>query len=386
MKNNIKILILTIIFFSCENSIDKKSGNQTLETLFIEKEKKSKEIEKIKKELNLINNKIQKKTNLNNLSIISSLKVVEEKFDHFVEFQGNIKTKKNIIIYPEISGILEKIYVSRGDYVKKGELLVETNNEILKLQLEKLKLESNLLKTSFERNERLWNKKIGSEMEFLQSKTKYLASKKSVKEMLERINKTKIYAKFSGYIDDIITNEGSNLNQGLTPILRLVNIDQVFVEVEVPEKHIPKIKKGTEVIINFPILNKSIKSKIFQVGNHINPSNRSFKIQINLSNIDQSLKPNMTCKIKVNDYSNDLAIMIPIKNVLENSKGKSYVYKVIKDSNLYKTKKSFISLGKSYKNKIEVTNGIKVNDQIVNEGLRLIKDNQYVNIINIPGN
>ena len=94
----------------------------------------------------------------------------------------------------------------------------------------------------------------------------------------------------------------------------------------------------------------------------------------------------MTCKIKVNDYSNDLAIMIPIKNVLENSKGKSYVYKVIKDSNLYKTKKSFISLGKSYKNKIEVTNGIKVNDQIVNEGLRLIKDNQYVNIINIPGN
>ena len=158
MKNNIKILILTIIFFSCENSIDKKSGNQTLETLFIEKEKKSKEIEKIKKELNLINNKIQKKTNLNNLSIISSLKVVEEKFDHFVEFQGNIKTKKNIIIYPEISGILEKIYVSRGDYVKKGELLVETNNEILKLQLEKLKLESNLLKTSFERNERLWNK------------------------------------------------------------------------------------------------------------------------------------------------------------------------------------------------------------------------------------
>tara|TARA_B100001996_G_scaffold382914_1_gene376270 strand:+ start:2068 stop:3228 length:1161 start_codon:yes stop_codon:yes gene_type:complete len=386
MKNNIKILILTIILFSCENSIDKKSGNQTLETLFIEKEKKSKEIEKIKKELNLINNKIQKKTNLNNLSIISSLKVVEEKFDHFVEFQGNIKTKKNIIIYPEISGILEKIYVSRGDYVKKGELLVETNNEILKLQLEKLKLESNLLKTSFERNERLWNKKIGSEMEFLQSKTKYLASKKSVKEMQERINKTKIYAKFSGYIDDIITNEGSNLNQGLTPILRLVNIDHVFVEVEVPEKHIPKIKKGTEVIINFPILNKSIKSKIFQVGNHINPSNRSFKIQINLSNIDQSLKPNMTCKIKVNDYSNDLAIMIPIKNVLENSKGKSYVYKVIKDSNLYKTKKTFISLGKSYKNKIEVTNGIKVNDQIVNEGLRLIKDNQYVNIINIPEN
>ena len=128
-------------------------------------------------------------------------------------------------------------------------------NEVLKIKLEQLILRNNLLKTTFERNEKLWEKNIGSEIEYLRSKTEYLSSTKNIKELEKQIEKTKFYAQFSGTIDEIFSKIGSNINAGLTPILRLINLDQIYVESEIPEKHILNIKKGSKVIISLSYFN-----------------------------------------------------------------------------------------------------------------------------------
>ena len=384
MKNIFKLLILSIFLNSCEESLkstENKNNFESVNLLKKIKEEKLNTIEKIENEIDIINNKLDNSLKNKNIPVVSKIDVKSTIFKHYVEFQGSVKTNKNILVYPESPGILKKMYVTKGEFVKKGKLIAELDNEILNSQLEQLKIQSNLLKNIFDRKKRLWDKKIGSEIDFLESKANYLTSKEKIKELKALIKRTKIYAQFSGNIDDIITKIGSNVNPGITPIFRLINIDEVYIESEIPERHIQNINEQSEVKIYIPTLDESIASKVSQVGNFINPANRSFKIEVYFKNTKKVLKPNMTVKILVNDYTNQNAILIPIKNILENSEGDSYVFKILNSNKLFKTKKEFIKLGKVKGNLVEVISGIYNNDLIVEDGLRFIKDDQIINII-----
>ena len=384
MKNIFKLLILSIFLNSCEKSLkstENKNDFKSVKLLKELKEEKLNAIEKIENEIDIINNKLDNSLKNKNIPVVSKIDVKSTIFKHYVEFQGSVKTNKNILVYPESPGILKKLYVTKGEFVKKGKLIAELDNEILNSQLEQLKIQSNLLKNIFDRKKRLWDKKIGSEIDFLESKANYLTSKEKIKELKALIKRTKIYAQFSGNIDDIITKIGSNVNPGITPIFRLINIDVVYIESEIPERHIQNINEQSEVKIYIPTLDESIASKVSQVGNFINPANRSFKIEVNFKNTNKVLKPNMTVKILVNDYTNQNAILIPIKNILENSEGDSYVFKILNSNKTFKTKKEFITLGKVKGNLVEVVSGLNSNDVIIEDGLRFIKDDQIINII-----
>ena len=384
MKNIFKLLLLSIFLNSCEKSLkstENKNDFKSVKLLKELKEEKLNAIEKIENEIDIINNKLDNSLINKNIPVVSKIDVKSSIFKHYAEFQGSVKTNKNILVYPESPGILKKLYVTKGEFVKKGKLIAELDNEILSSQLEQLKIQSNLLKNIFDRKKRLWDKKIGSEIDFLESKANYLTSKEKIKELKALIKRTKIYAQFSGNIDDIITKIGSNVNPGITPIFRLINIDEVYIESEIPEIHIQNINEQSEVKIYIPTLDESIASKVSQVGNFINPANRSFKIEVKFKNTNKVLKPNMTVKILVNDYTNQNAILIPIKNILENSEGDSYVFKILNSNKTFKTKKEFITLGKVKGNLIEVISGLNSNDVIVEDGLRFIKDDQIINII-----
>ena len=384
MKNIFKLLLLSIFLNSCEKSLkstENKNDFKSVKLLKEIKEEKLNAIEKIENEIDIINNKLDNSLKNKNIPVVSKIDVKSSIFKHYAEFQGSVKTNKNILVYPESPGILKKLYVTKGEFVKKGKLIAELDNEILNSQLEQLKIQSNLLKNIFDRKKRLWDKKIGSEIDFLESKANYLTSKEKIKELKALIKRTKIYAQFSGNIDDIITKIGSNVNPGITPIFRLINIDEVYIESEIPERHIQNINEKSEVKIYIPTLDESIASKVSQVGNFINPANRSFKIEVKFKNTNKVLKPNMTVKILVNDYTNQNAILIPIKNILENSEGDSYVFKILNSNKTFKTKKEFITLGKVKENLVEVISGLNSNDVIVEDGLRFIKDDQIINII-----
>ena len=386
MKRKTILLFLLISIYSC--SIDNKRSNQiidvnsSIEILENTKKEKTSMLEKIQDELTMINELLDKKNNLKNIISVSRLLIKPEPLDHFIDFQGTVKSDRNIVVFPEMNGILKYIYVKEGQNVKKGQILAESSNEVLKIKLEQLIIKNNLLKTTFERNEKLWGKKIGSEIDYLRSKTEYLSSSKNIKEIEKQIEKTKFYAQFSGTIDEIFSKIGSNINAGITPILRLINLDQIYVESEIPEKHILNIKKGSKVIVSL-FNTEKINSKITKVGNHINPSNRSFKVRVDIEKSKDFFKPNMSCKLKINDYSNDNSILIPVNNILEDSNGEFYVYKIVQDndSNLLKSIKTPVIIGRSIDNKIEIIKGLKINDQIVQDGLRLIKNNQNIKII-----
>ena len=179
-----------------------------------------------------------------------------------------------------------------------------------------------LAKTTFERQKRLWEQKIGSEIQFLQTKTNYEAQTNALKQLKSQQAKASVRAPFSGVVDNIIKEPGTVIAPGQgSEIFRIVNLNNMYVEAEVPEKYIASITKNKEVKVEFSVLGKSVNSKIRQVGSFINPNNRSFKIEVPVENKSGNIKPNLTAKLQINDYTDAEAILIPQSIISENAKG-----------------------------------------------------------------
>lgn len=382
-----KIIFLKVIFFITINcSSDKESlasaqeKGLDLNGLKFQKEEMIKQINILKKKLKDIDQQILQLDPNEKLPIVTSYKIIPENFNHHIEVQGNIKTRQNVLLYPEYSGSLIHIYVKEGQNVKKGTQLAQIDDAGLRNKLEQLKIQLNLSKITYERQQRLWNKNIGSEMQLLQAKTTYLSQLESITQLKKQLLKTQIRAPFSGTIDEIIANTGSNLIPGQTPVFRVVNLNNMYVEASIPERYISEIKLTTEAIVEIPVLRKTYSTQIRQIGNFINPNNRSFRVEAPLVNSQNNIKPNLTCKLKIKDYSNPNALMIPLGVIKENSKGDKYIFKLeaLNKEGVFITKKTFIELGKKSIDKVEVTKGIKLGELILNEGAAIVDENQRV--------
>ena len=380
------ILIIAVSFtFSCterKNNDMKNIDYNDISDLRIAKESYNEKLNSLNNELDKINSAISKLDENERLQIITIYQIKEEPFNHFIEVQGDIKSRKNLILLPELNGILKNLYVEEGGQVNEGDLLAEIDDSGLKNQLSQLELQAELSRIKFNRIKNLWEQKIGSEIEYLEAKTIYKTQQKIVAQLKEQLKKTKVFAPFKGSIDEIISNTGSNLIAGLTPILRIVNLENLYIEADVPEKYSRTIKNGISLIVNVPMIEKSYETKIKQVGNFINPNNRSFRIEAPIINLDKALKLNLTTKLKINDYSNLKSILIPLRILKEDANGNFYVFKLVETEkdNIFISEKVFITVGEDDGNKIEITNGLSDGDIIIDEGTERIQDNQKVKI------
>jgi RND family efflux transporter MFP subunit len=320
------------------------------------------------------------------LPLVTTIEVHPQKFNHYLELQGDVMTKQNVLIYPEMAGTLNSVYVKEGQKVSKGQLLATIDDGGLSSQLAQLRTQAELSKTTFERQKRLWEQNIGSEIQYLQAKTNYEAQQSAVKQMESQVGKSSIRAPFTGIIDDVIKDEGTVVSPGPgAEVFRIVNLSNMYIEVEVPESHLPNVTPGKDVKVYFPVLGDSVSTKIRQTGNFINPSNRSFTAEIPVPSHDGKIKPNLTARVMINDYTSDNAILIPQSILSENANGEQYVFLVNADSiqNDPVAKKVVIKTGKTQGDYVEVLSGINEGDAIIDEGARSVKEGQKVNIKNL---
>ena len=384
MKKVFFTLILSSFILSCSGNKSESTKDlitsKNLEGLKSHKEKKLKAFNALKNELKQINDAIVDLDPSEKLPLISMLEIKPENFDHYVEIQANVKTRNNVLLYPEYTGTLKAVYAQEGQKVKKGKLLAMIDDAGLKNQLEQLEIQAELSKTIFDRTQRLWDQNIGSEIQLLQAKTNYNSQLKSIAQLKKQLNRTKIYAPFSGTIDEIIANTGANMMPGQTPVMRIVNLSDMYAEADVPERYLSQIKRGTTAFVNIPMLNIELETNVRQTGTFINPVNRSFRVETPLENISEMIMPNLNCKLKINDYSNPSALMIPLGVIKENANGQKYVYKLIPEDKkqVFRTQQAFVELGKKSFDKVEVLSGIEIGDLIVEEGATIVEDNQRV--------
>ena len=387
MKYIYSLLAISILLLSCgegkKNSLENILASDNLLQLREKRgEVDAKKLE-LESQLKQIDDRILELDTIKKLPLVTTVKVEAQNFIHYLELQGNVQTKQNLVIYPEMGGILEHVYVKEGQRVTKGQLLAKLDDGGLSQQLAQLQIQTDLAKTTFDRQERLWNQKIGSEIQYLQAKSSFEAQQKLVNQVKSQLSKTNVTAPFTGIVDDVITNQGSVVAPGQTPIIRIINLDNMYIETEVPESYISNVSVNKGVIVEIPILGKTIEGIIRQASNYINPANRTFKIEIAVPNKDGAIKPNLTAKLKINDYTNANAMLIPQSIISENAEGEQYIYLVNnKNTEDEATAQRFvITTGRTQGDVIEVLTGLSDNVEIINEGARSVQDGQLVKIL-----
>ena len=390
MKHTFILLILTLILASCRDDDKKNSVESVLESTNLEviRQKRAELVnnqEAIHAQIKQLDEKIALLDTTKNVPLITTFKASQEEFNHLLELQGNVTTKDLMVITPEYSGILTNVYVKEGQKVFKGQVLAKIDDGGLGQQLAQLQIQADLAKTTFERQKRLWDQKIGSEIQYLQAKSSYESQNEAVNQLKQQLAKTTVRAPFSGIIDDVITEQGNVVGAGQTPLMRIVNLDDMYIEAEVPERYVSDVTAGKKVIVELPFLGKSIETKIRQASNFINPANRTFKVEIEIPNKEKSIKPNLTARLKINDYTSEKALLVPQSIISENAEGEQYVY-VVKDKNVEGegiATRVIIKTGKTQGDVIEVLEGIEDGAELVKEGARSVKDGQTVKVLTI---
>jgi RND family efflux transporter MFP subunit len=388
MKKIYTLLLVTLVLSSCgnnkEKSVEDIVSSNDLEQIRAKKSALDTEQQELSAQLKQLEEKIKELNPQERIPLITTFATKVQKFEHYIELQGNVSTKQNIVVYPEYAGILTRVYVKEGQKVSKGQALAKIDDGGLSQQLAQMQIQADLAKTTFERQERVWNQKIGSEIQFLQAKSNYEAQQKSVTQMQIQIGKTVVRAPFSGTIDDVITDQGSVVAPGQSMLFRLVNLNKMYIEADVPESYLKNVITGKNVEVSFPILGKTMSAKIRQTGNFINPANRTYKIEVAIPNKDKTIKPNLTAKLKINDYTNENAILIPQSIISENAEGQQYVYTITdKNDNKATAKRVIIETGKTQGDFIEVLSGLENASEIIEEGARSVTDGQEVKILDV---
>ena len=387
MKYIYSLILVSILLSSCGND-KKKSVEDIMATNDLELIRKKKteldiSVQEISTQLKQLESKIKVLDPQEKIPLITTFTAKEAVFNHFVELQGNVSTKQNVVIIAEYGGVLKQVYVKEGQQVNKGQILAKIDDGGLSQQLAQLEIQSDLAKTTFERQQRLWDQKIGSEIQYLQAKATYESQLQATKQLQQQVGKTVVRAPFSGTIDDVITDQGNVVAPGQSPLFRIVNLNDMYIETDVPERYVSDITKGKEVKVDFPVLGKKLDAKVRQAGNFINPANRTFKVEVTIPNKAMaSIKPNLTAKLKINDYTNEKAILIPQSIISENAQGQQYVYTITdKVENKAKVKREIIETGRTQGDYIEVLSGIQNGEEIIDEGARSVKNDQEVKII-----
>ena len=312
-----------------------------------------------------------------------------ETFTHYIELQGKVESESVSYITPRAGGgQVRAIYINRGDRVKKGQLILQLDNTLIKQSaaaatqnIETLKSQAALAKSVYEKQKNLWEQNIGSEIQLMTAKTNADAMASQLRAAMEQLGMVKdqlaftsIYSDVDGVAEEVNVKVGE-LFMGPGQI-KIVNTSKLKLTAQVPENYAGKVKVGTELTLTFPDIQKTIDNKVNVLGNVIDPLSRSFYIESKLP-VDNNFRPNLLAQVKIKDYEKKDAISIPV-NLLQNDEKGKFVYVAVMEGGKMFARKKMVATGEFYGNNIEVLSGLAAGDILVSEGYQSIYDGQLI--------
>lgn len=371
MQKVVIILILGAVIFSC-----KPDNKKRLEQLKAQREKINEQINELESQINGSKDQTEPRLYPVNVTEISPIR-----FEHFIEVQGTVDSENNIAVPAEMGGVVKKIHVQKGDAVRKGQLLAELDGSILEKNIEALKTNLELANTMYERQKRLWEQKIGSEMQYLQVKTQKESLEKQIAALNEQYKMTKITSPIAGTVDQVMIREGESAAPGF-PAIRVVQLSDLKVKVELSEAYIISVKRNDPVTVKLPVINKELKLRVSAVSQVIDPNNRTFMLEINIPGREKDIRPNMIAVMVINDYISEKAIVVP-QNTVQKTGSEDFVFVAEKNENeQWVARRRVVVPGRSYANRAEILSGLKAGEKIISFGFQNLADGQLISVVN----
>jgi RND family efflux transporter MFP subunit len=371
MKNISFLLTLTLLLSACgggEKKLDKKAQLADL------RQKQSKiagEIAALEKELSVSDTtKIAEKS-----KNVTLAEAKQQTFNHFIELPGAIIADDEVFVNAKVPGSLIRVSIKVGDKVSAGDVVAEIDDAILQNNVAEVQKRWELANEVFQKQESLWKQNIGAEIQYLTAKNNKEALEKTMSTLQETREMYKVKAAISGVVDEVAMKIGQTAAPGI-PLAKIVNLSKLKVKADVPESYAGKVRTGNSVTIHFPDLNKDVSGSIKYIGNAVNPMNRTFKVEVPVSSMD-GLLPNMLSIIKVTDYSNSNAFIVPI-NLLQKADAGDFVLIAEKEGDKWRAKRAMVKIGRLYKDQAEILSGLKTGEQLIVTGYQDLNEGDLI--------
>ncbi len=308
---------------------------------------------------------------------VTTITVARIDYEEFVEVAGTVSSDQNILVSSEIGGTVTRVYAEEGQRVSAGQTLLTTDDQILQKSMEELESQYELARTVYEKRKALWDQNIGSEIEYLTAKNNMESLELRLNTTKSQWAKTQLRAPISGVVDEVITKAGEMASPGM-PLLRVVNLNNVKIESAVSEAYVGKLNRGDKVEVNFPSIDYSTEATISSVGQVINPSNRTFTVEVSISNKDGMLKPNLLGTIRIREYNEADQVVIPTRLIQKSNNG-DFVY-IVEDGMV---KKAMITRGRSHNGQTQVAAGLNGGETLIEEGYRQAKEGDIAKVVEL---
>ncbi len=377
MKNIILFLVaLLFLMSSCGNENKSKTEQQIINY--------QKQVTAINKKIDRLQQKLNKENKNKEITTgrkvtVNVRKLEPTVFNHFFDASGEIESVHEAYISPEVTGQIEKIFVKEGDYVKKGQLLAQLNSDIIQDNIRELKTSLELASYTYKKQKSLWKKQIGSELQYLQAKTNYESLQNKLSTLQTQYQRSFIKSPIDGYVDAIDLKIGEMAIPGQR-FFHVINLSRLYVNSQISEAYLPIIHKGDAVEVRFSAFPSIVlHKKVYRIGKVINKQSRTFKLQLKINNPKQLLKPNLLAIIRIKDYTNPKAIVVPSFIIREDIQG-YYLYVVTTEDGQKIARKRYVKIGKSFKKTTEVISGLKTGETIITQGYNNVTNGSVLNI------
>lgn len=378
-------LLSFMLIFAASCSKSAQNSDVDAEDVYARRVVLMAQIDSLQNLLTQVDAELQRLDTNSNKSAVTVYRSMRGQFEHYVEIFGTLEADKNADITPETQGTIINILVREGQEVKKGALLVELDASVLANNIKEAETQLEFARTVFQKQKRLWEQKIGSELQYLESKNAVDNLESRLRTLRSQFDQTRIRAPFDGRVDEVFARIGQ-LASPQMPLLRLVNLKNVYLNADVSERYIRQITEGSKARLEFPSLRDTVLTTVTQTGSVINPANRTFRVVFRLENSNEYFKPNLMANVYILDYVNDSVVSIPNRMIQQDPQGNDYVYIALPadDSDeIAIVERRPVTVGLTYAGRTEILDGIMHGDLVVDKGSRSIKSDQRVRVSEI---
>ncbi len=305
---------------------------------------------------------------------VTTLQVEAAPFDHYFTVQGNVETDRMAQVFPLTQGTVRGILVEEGQTVRKGQVLIELDNDVVASNQNELETRLALAQDVLARQERLWSQGIGTEVQLLEARTNVKALEESIAAFAEQVDLGSINAPFAGTVDRIFAKEGE-LASPARPAARLLDLDEMYVRAKVSDHYVGKVADDQRVEILVSGVD-TLPSSIGRVGSYIEPANRTFEIVVPIEG-DHGLLPNQFVSLRINDLHLDSAIALPSGLILQDREGKDFVYTIEGG----KAKRQPVRIGTAYMDRILILDGLAPGSTVIDRGAGQVVEGEAVQVL-----
>jgi len=377
MKTKVFSILLAILVIAGSCKQDKKAQEEK------ERQQKEKELTQLLKEQDKISDQIKKLredlSDKQDPGVRVAVTVIQPTtFNHFIEVQGRVDGDKNVNVFAEgAGGMIENIFVKEGQVVSAGQVLAKLDDKLYQETLKSSQANLDYVTAMYNKQKALWDQKIGSEVQYLDIKSKKESLESAVAAIKEQIDMCMIKSPVNGTVEDIPVKVGQLVGPGVIAF-RVINLSSLKVVADVAEAYTSRINLGDRVMVYIPDLDKEVEGKVDYCSKFINPTNRTFQVGARFVSFDSDLKANMVAVVRINDYKASGALVVPV-NMIQTDQSGSYVVIAEKSKNGNKAKRNPVTVGQTYRGLTEIKTGLKPGDTIITAGYLDLENGQSIN-------